>query len=80
MLLALDSARLLEEAKSQASARSSVSREEHGRVVAENRQLAAQVGGGVGRVKGGVTWRSCNLSWPACSCAGSPRLSGMHCC
>ncbi|PRW56069.1 testis-expressed sequence 9 isoform X2 [Chlorella sorokiniana] len=34
--------KLLEEAKSQASARSTVSWEEHGRVVADHRQLAAQ--------------------------------------
>ena len=36
--------RLLEDSKAQAAARGGVSREEHARVVAENSQLAAQVG------------------------------------
>lgn len=36
--------RALEEARPAAAARAGVSREEHARVVAENRQLAAQVG------------------------------------
>lgn len=54
---------MLEEAKSDASSRSSISREEHGRVVAENRQLAAQV------ARGWWEWAWTEVGWTAVGAA-----------
>ena len=63
--------RLLEEARAASSARAGVSREEHARVVAENSQLAAQVGaaGGMHTARRVVA----SLQTPACVAAAPTR-------
>ena len=66
---------LLEEARAASTARAGVSREEHARVVAENRQLAAQVGDAAAI----LTSRRAPPACRPCPCACSPARRSCTC-